>query len=89
MHKTRRKSFNKLANKAKDREKLKLLFETDKETKNQPFLPSTKKISMQKETRITPSKERLKTTWITHAFQVQNKLQPAHENEMYIFDSNE
>ena len=28
---------------------------------------------MQKETRITPSKERLKTTRITHAFQVQNK----------------
>ena len=36
---------------------------------------------MQKETRITPSKERLKTTWITHAFQVQNKAKPTDESE--------
>ena len=49
--------------------------------KNQSFLPSTEKISMQKETRITPRKERLKTTWITHAFQVQNKQKSTHENE--------
>ena len=48
---------------------------------NQYFLPSTEKISMQKETRITPSKERLKTTWITHAFQFQNKPKATHENE--------
>ena len=88
MHKTRRKSSNELVNKEKER-KLKLLFETNKETKNQSFLPSTEKISMQKETRITPSKERLKTTWITHAFQVQNKPNPIHENEMYISNSNE
>ena len=87
MHKTTRKSFNKLVNKEKER-KLKLLFETNKKTKNQSFLPSTEKISMQKETRITPSKERLKTTWITHVFQVQNKLKPTHENEMYISNSN-
>ena len=40
---------------------------------------------MQKETRIAPSKERLKTTWITHAFQFQNKQNPTYENEMYIF----
>ena len=52
---------------------------------NQSFLPSTEKISMQKEIRITPSKETLKTTWFTHAFQVQNKPKPTHENEMYIF----
>ena len=61
----------------------------DKEMKNQSFLPSTEKISMQKETRITPSKERLKITGITHAFQVQKKLKPTHENEMYISNSNE
>ena len=68
----------------KGERKLKLLFETDKETKNQAFLPSTEKISMQKETRIPPNKERLKTTWITHAFQVQNKPKHTQENEMYI-----
>ena len=53
--------------------------------KNQSFLPSIEKLSMQKETRITPSKERLKTTWITHTFQVKNKPKPTHENEMCIF----
>ena len=57
--------------------------------KNQSLLPSTKELSMQKETKLTPTKERLKTTWITHAFQVQNKPKPAHENEMYISYSNE
>ena len=70
MHKTRRKSFNNACEKSKGERKLKLLFETDKEMKNQSFLPSIEKIRMQKETRITPRKERLKTTWITHAFQV-------------------
>ena len=83
MQKTSRKSFNKLANKEKER-KLKILFETYKEMKNQSFLPSIEKIIMQKETRIVPSKERLKTTWITHAFQVQNKPKHTHGNEMYI-----
>ena len=73
----------------KGERKLKFLFETDKEMKNQYFLPSTKKINMQKETRITPRKERPKTTWITHVFQVQNKPQPTHENEMYLSNSNE
>ena len=56
MHKTRRKLINKLENNTKER-KLKVLFEIDKETKNQYFLPSTEKISMQKETRITQEKK--------------------------------
>ena len=64
----KKKMFNKLANKEKERRKLKLLFETNKETKNQSFVPSIEKISMQKETRITQEKKRLKTTWITHTF---------------------
>ena len=56
----------------------------------EPIFPTKHwKINMRKETRITPSKERLKTTWITHAFQVQNKPKPTHENEMYISNYNE
>ena len=74
-----------LVNKVEGERKLKLLFGTNRETMNQSLLLSTEKLSMQKETKITPSKEKLKTTWITHAFQVQNKLKPTHENEMYIF----
>ena len=57
MHKTRRKLFNNACEQSKGERKLKILFETNKETKNQSFLPSNEIISMQKETRITQEKK--------------------------------
>ena len=84
MHKTRRKSFNKLANKAREREKTKTSL-WNRQGNEEPIFPTKHwKNQHAKGNKNHPSKERLKTTWSTHAFQVQNKPKHTQENEMYI-----
>ena len=61
------------------------MHETDKETKNQYFLLSTKKISVQKETRITQAKKDSKQHGSLTHYKSKKTQKPTHENEMYIF----
>ena len=53
--------------------------------KNQSFLPSTERISMQKETRITQEKKDSKQHGSLMHSKSKTNQKPTHENEMYIF----
>ena len=56
--------------------------------KNQSFLPSTEKISMQKETGITQEKKDSKQHGSLTHYKSKTNQKPTHENEMYISNSN-